>query len=145
MAERMVKEPSYKGEDIVLHPRNIVTRTSSNIFATHDPAVLTALQYIGSHVDQKILVTDVLKEVPLSRRLLEQRFRKETGTSIYQYITTLRMDRLAELLLSSNDSVADIAARMEEPDPKSISRRFQAVKGVTPSEFRKRKLRKMGV
>ena len=145
MAVRMVNDPSFRGEDIVIQPKNIVTRTSSNIFATHDPAVLSALQFIGSNIDHKILVTDVLKEVPMSRRLLEQRFRKETGTSIYQYITSLRMDRMAELLLSSNESVADIAARLEEPDPKSISRRFQAVKGVTPSEFRKRKLRKMSV
>lgn len=144
MAERMVRDPSYKGEDIVLQPKNIVTRMSSNIFATRDTAILTALQYIGANIDHKILVTDVLKEVPLSRRLLEQRFRKETGTSIYQYITSLRMERFAELLLSSDAPVSDIAARMEEPDPKSISRRFQAVKGETPSEFRRRKLRKLG-
>ncbi len=145
MAERMVKDPSYPGEDIVLRPKNIITRMSSNIFATQDTAVLSALQFIGANIDHKILVSDLLKVVPMSRRLLEQRFRKETGTSIYQYITTLRMERFAELLLASNEPVADIAARMEEPDPKSISRRFQAVKGMTPSAFRKLKMRKMGV
>lgn len=145
MAAKMVKDPYYMGEDIILRPINIVSRMSSNVFATKDAAVLTALQYISANIERKLMVTDVLKEVPMSRRLLEQRFLKETGSSIYQYITSLRMDRFAQLLLESNDSIADVAARMDEPDTKSISRRFLAVKGCTPSEFRKRELRKMRV
>ena len=145
MAERMKKDPSYRGEDIILRPMSIVSRMSSNIFATRDTAILTALQYISANIDHRIMVKDVLDQVPLSRRLLEQRFLKETGTTLYQYITQLRMDRFAQLLLESNDSIANIAIRMEEEDTKSISRRFLAVKGCTPSEFRKRELRKMGV
>ena len=144
MAERMVKDPSYKGEDVLLRPLSIVPRMSSNIFATKDSAILTALQFIGANVDHKILVEDVLRQVPLSRRLLEQRFLKATGTTIYRYISELRMNRFAELLLSSKDSIANIAARLDEPDTKSISRRFQAIKGCTPSEFRRRELRKLG-
>ena len=144
MAERMVKDPSYKGEDVILRPLSIVPRMSSNIFATKDSAILTALQFIGANVDHKILVEDVLRQVPLSRRLLEQRFLKATGTTIYRYISELRMNRFAELLLSSKDSIANIAARLDEPDTKSISRRFQAIKGCTPSEFRRRELRKLG-
>ena len=81
---------------------------------------------------------------PLSRRLLEQRFLKVTGTTIYKYISAMRMDRFAELLISSKDSIANIAARLDEPDTKSISRRFQALKGCTPSEFRQRNMRKLG-
>ncbi len=144
LATTMVSHPSYKGEDIVMRPMNIVTRSSSNVFATRDKAILKALQYIGENIDRRIDVPDVLAQVPLSRRLLEQRFRKETGTTIYQYITALRMDRFAELLVSSNDSIANIAARLDEPDTKSISRRFLAVKGCTPSEFRRREMRKLG-
>jgi AraC-like DNA-binding protein len=32
---------------------------------------------------------------------------------------------------------------MDEPDTKSISRRFKEIKGCTPSEFRKQQLRKL--
>ena len=145
MAARMVREPSYRGEDIVIRPLNIISRTSSSVFATKDPEILKALQFIGANVDRKIGVSDVLRVVPLSRRLLEQRFLKATGNTIYRYISELRMGRFAELLLSSNAPIADIAAMMDEPDTKSISRRFMAIKGCTPSEFRRRELRKMGV
>ena len=145
MVERMVKDPSYAGGDIVLKPLNIVERVSSSVFATDDQAVIRALRFIQANVDKKIQVTDVLDHVPLSRRLLEQRFKRMTGCSIYTYISMQRMERFAQLLLSSNDSVSEIAARMDEFDTKSISRRFKAIKGCTPSEFRKSELRKLGI
>ena len=143
MIDLMVKDPSYKGKDIVLKPLVVVERLSSSLFATNDKEILAALSFIHANIDAKIQVTDVLKNVPLSRRLLEQRFKKMTGTTIYNYISLRRIERFAQLLISSNDSVSDIAARMDEPDTKSISRRFKEIKGCTPSEFRKQQLRKL--
>ena len=145
MVDRMVNDSSYLGEDVVLKPLNVVERVSSSVFATDDKAIIKALRFIQANVDRRIQVTDVLEHVPLSRRLLEQRFKKMTGCSIYNYISMQRMERFAQLLLSSNDSVTEIAARLDEFDTKSISRRFKAIKGCTPSEFRKNELRKLGI
>lgn len=143
MVDRMVKEPSYKGEDIVLKPLSVIERLSSSVFATNDKEILMALRYIHANIDSRIQVTDVLENVPLSRRLLEQRFKQMTGFTIYNYISYQRINRFAQLLISSNDSITDIAARMDEFDTKSISRRFKEIKGCTPSEYRKKKLRKL--
>lgn len=142
MAERMVKDPSYMGEDIVLQPLSVVERLSSSLFATNDKEVLMALRYIHANIDTKISVSDILSCVPISRRLLENRFKKMTGMTIYNYISIQRIERFALLLISSNDSITDIAARLDEYDTKSISRRFKDLKGCTPTEFRKKQLRK---
>jgi LacI family transcriptional regulator len=142
MAERMVKDPSYMGEDIVLQPLSVVERLSSSLFVTNDKEVLMALRYIHANIDSKIYVTDILNCIPISRRLLENRFKKMTGMTIYNYISAKRIDRFAQLLLSSNDSISDIAARLDECDTKSISRRFKDLKGCTPSEYRRRKMKK---
>lgn len=139
MVDRMVKDPSYLGEDVVMKPLSVIERLSSSVFATDDKEVLAALIFIQANIDSKIQVTDVLKNVPLSRRLLEQRFKAMTGTTIYSYISFHRIERFAQLLISSNDSITDIAARMDEFDTKSISRRFKDFKGCTPSEYRRRK------
>ena len=85
MVDKMVRDHSYEGEDIVLNPLTVVERLSSSLFATNDREVLMALMYIHSNLDSKIQVTDVLENVPLSRRLLEQRFKKMTGMTIYNY------------------------------------------------------------
>ena len=139
MAERMVKDPTYLGEDVVLHPLTVVERLSSSLFATNDKEVLMALRYIHANIETKISVSDILASVPVSRRLLENRFKKMTGMTIYKYISIQRMERFAQLLISNNDSITDIAARLDEYDTKSISRRFKDLKGCTPTEFRQKR------
>jgi LacI family transcriptional regulator len=145
MASRMVEDKEYRGEDIVIRPIAVVGRGSTGIMATKDPVVAAAMRFIYQNRARKILVSDVIRQVPVSRRLLEQRFKDATGTSIYTVISNLRMDYFAQQLLSSSETISEIAARMDEPDTKSISRRFQALKGCTPSEYRKKGLRKLGV
>ena len=143
MAEKMVRDKNYRGEDIVIRPVAVVGRGSTGIMATKDPTVAAALRFIYENRSRKILVSDVIKQVPVSRRLLEQRFKEATGASIYTVISNLRMDYFAQQLISSDETISEIAARMDEPDTKSISRRFLALKGCTPSEYRKRELRKL--
>ena len=142
MAVQMKHDPTYLGNDIVLQPLHIVTRESSNVITTKDIQVHQALTYIHSNLNHKIAVTDVLAQVPMSRRLLEQRFLKATGKTIYQYISEQRIDLFARMLLDTQEPIANLAARMDEPDPKSLTRRFRELKGCTPSEYRKQNLRK---
>ncbi len=143
MVTRMVQDRSYRGEDIVIRPVAVVGRGSTGIQATNDPVVASAMRFIYQNRMRKILVADVLREVPVSRRLLEQRFKAVTGASLYTVISNLRIDYFAQQLITSSDTVAEIAARMDEPDTKSLSRRFRALKGCTPTEYRKKKLRKL--
>ena len=139
MAVRMIRDPYYKGSDITLQPKRIVHRVSTSAYATSDKEVLAALQYIRQNLDKKLSVNDILNEVPLSRRLLEVRFKKVIRQSIYQYISQQRISRFSEMLLDSNDPIQDIAFRLGENDAKGICRRFKELMGCTPSEWRKQK------
>lgn len=143
MVTHMVQDPTYPGEDIIIRPVAVVARGSTGIQATNDPVVASAMRFIYQNRMRKILVADVLREVPVSRRLLEQRFKAVTGASLYTVISNLRIDYFAQQLISTSDTVSEIAARMDEPDTKSLSRRFRALKGCTPTEYRKKKLRKL--
>lgn len=143
MAEKMMKDPDYTGEDIILQPVTVVTRMSTSIFATSDKEVAKTLNYINQNIDRKISVPEILREVPLSRRLLENRFKEITGDTIYNYILRQRVERFAFLLLHTNLNVSEITIQMDEIDPKSLCRRFKAIKGCTPSEYKEKNLRKL--
>ena len=136
MAVRMIRDPYFKGSDITLQPKRIVHRVSTSAYATTDKEVLSALQFIRQNLDKKLSVSDVLDQVPLSRRLLEVRFKKVIGQSIYQYISQQRIGRFSEMLLETNDSIQEIAYNLGEDDVKSICRRFKELKGCTPTEWR---------
>jgi LacI family transcriptional regulator len=61
------------------------------------------------------------------------------NTSIYQYILNCRVDHLADLLLTTNRPLADIATDAGFKDYNNISRLFKKFKGCSPLEYRDRK------
>jgi LacI family transcriptional regulator len=138
LIEKLVESPDSVFEDIVLQPVKIVPRISTAAFATGDSEILKAVKFIHQNCRRKIPVDDVVEQVALSRRLLEIRFKEVTGESIYQYILLLRLKTFAEMLLETNEQVINIALSLGESDAKSISKKFKAVYGCSPNEYRLR-------
>jgi AraC family transcriptional regulator, arabinose operon regulatory protein len=66
------------------------------------------------------------------------RFRTVTGYSVTEYVKRLRMARARQLLITSDRTVAEIAAAVGYPDPFYFSRHFRTVNGLSPREFRAR-------
>ena len=58
-----------------------------------DAAVVSALRYIRTNACDGINVRDVVIHVPVSRSVLERRFRKLVGRSINEEIIRLRLNR----------------------------------------------------
>ena len=138
LIEKLVESPDSVFEDIVLQPVKIVPRISTAAFATGDSEIQKAVKFIHQNCRRKISVDDVVEQVALSRRLLEIRFKEVTGESIYQYILLLRLKTFAEMLLETNEQVINIALSLGESDAKSISKKFKAVYGCSPNEYRLR-------
>lgn len=131
------REPA--GEMVVGRPSHVVTRPSTDVFAVRDRYVCEALRFIRAHAgSEPILVDDVAKAVALSRRSLYERFARMLGRSVHEEIKRVRVDRLARLLVSTDLSVAQIAARLGGTDMKNLSRYFKQDMGVTPLQYRKR-------
>ncbi len=122
--------------DITVQPTHIVTRRSTDIYATDDKYMSIVLTYIHQHSDRRISVEELVALVPLSRRLLELRFKETTGLPVYTYALHLRMEKFAQQLIGSKAPIVDIAAQMGFTDYKNIARQFKQIKGCTPSEYR---------
>ena len=95
------------------------------------------MKYIHRNLANDITVSDIVKQVPLSRRLLEIRFKEVTKQSIHKYILTLRIERFAQLLLASDAPIADVAEQVGINNLKNLSRQFKTLKNVSPYEYRK--------
>lgn len=92
LIERLYNKEETNPQDIVIEPVNIVNRLSTDYYPTSDPYILTVLNYIHRNLNNHFHVDDLVTLVPLSRRLLEIRFRQATRQSLHQYIATLRME-----------------------------------------------------
>ncbi|QDV10316.1 Xylose operon regulatory protein [Rosistilla oblonga] len=136
MLDRMMAGDTIGAEKVLLEPLGIQTRQSTDILATDDPDVAAAVRFIREHACDGIKVVDVLNEVPVSRRVLEKRFVKILGRSPHEEITRLRIDRVKQLLVQTDLSLAEIARRTGYRHDEYLSVAFKNVVGVQPSKYR---------
>jgi len=64
-------------------------------------------------------------------------FSRHMGTTPSNYLTGLRIDRAAEMLITTNNKLADIALTAGFENESYFFRAFQRRKGTTPSKYRK--------
>ncbi|WP_461226294.1 helix-turn-helix domain-containing protein [Lacticaseibacillus suihuaensis] len=67
---------------------------------------------------------------------LNRLFKQATGQTLGQYSTALRLDYAKLLLLSTADTVAQVAGRAFFPDEKYFARVFHRAVGLPPSRYR---------
>lgn len=135
---QLMRDPQAPYHNVVIKPTGIVNRMSTNIYVTEDPHILKALEFIHEHLSTPLSVSDVLKILPLSRRLFEIKFKTITGQSVYNYISTRRMEFFAQMLQESSRPVSDIAIELGMNNYGNLARQFKAIKGCTPTAYRKK-------
>ncbi len=138
LMHKMITEGTWDHEDIVVRPTQVVSRVSTDIFASADKYIVDALRYIHENLDKNLKVNEVLKEVPMSRRSLEKRFVMTTGYPVYEYIYNKRIERFTQKLLETDMTIFEIALELGLSDSKNIARQFKQIKGLTPVAYRKK-------
>lgn len=136
LLHRQILEGSRKPFNVVINPIKVVQRESSRLYNIKDPNVSRIVDFIDSNYSSDIDIDKILGLVPLSRRSIETKFRKETGTTIYQYILHNRVERFAHLLLTTDRPAFEIADEVGFGDNGNYSRVFKKFKGCSPQEYR---------
>lgn len=125
-------------KDIIVSPLKVVPRKSSDATETRDLIVSEAISFVRQHLNQAIGVEDVVAQVGISRRSLYNRFKQETGQTIYAYINEQRLERFTRLLLETNLTISEISYSMGYESDANIARVFQKSKGITPMSYRRK-------
>ena len=132
----MSGEPPPSGP-IYIDPVGVATRASTDIMAIDDAALVKGLRFLRDHACERISVDDVAREVPLSRSVLERRFRKTLGRSINAEIVRLRINRAIELFTETELDLKVIARRAGFGTQSYMNAVFQRKVRKTPGSFRK--------
>jgi len=74
-------------------------------------------------------------EMFLGRTQLYRKIKALTNQSVQEFITTIRLNKAAEMLLEEKFSVAEIAFQIGYSDSTSFSRVFQKQFGLTPKKY----------
>jgi LacI family transcriptional regulator len=137
LLNQMINHQKIEGKQINVSPTHIVQRQSTDLLAVDDPEVAAAIRFIKENAKNKILVKDVVKITRISRRALEQRFRKTVHRSIYDEIRQVRVELISKLLIETDFPISHISSLFNFTDVEHISRYFKKEKGIGLREFRK--------
>jgi AraC-like DNA-binding protein len=94
-----------------------------------------ALRYITEHYDEPLTVRGMAEMSGLSPLYFGDCFRRETGLSFRQYLTSIRLNRAEDMLYSGEYTVNEVAAACGFSDIFYFSKVFKEHRGVSPSHF----------
>lgn len=99
-------------------------------------AIDRAAEYLRTHIDDHVSVAELAAMSRLSSSHFAALFKSRIGYPALQYQTQLRMARARELLDTTDQSIAAVAAATGYPDSFYFARQFKMVHGVTPFGYR---------
>lgn len=97
-----------------------------------------ARRYMEEHFAKLKTAEDVARGCHMTPVHLSRVFRRFARTSPYQFLTRLKMNRAAELLVDSRLLVKEAAERLGYANQFQFSRAFKRVYGLSPDHFAKR-------
>ena len=92
---------------------------------------------IEAHFSEDLSLKTLGEKYYLNSAYLGQLFKKQFGVSFKNYLTNLRVEKAAQMLLQTDDKVYRVAERVGYRDIDYFIDRFVEIKGCTPTKFRR--------
>ena len=102
----------------------------------------TISEYIDSHLNENIRVTDLAALCHVSYSGFAAKFKDVYGMSCKEYIEQMRMFKAEEYLLFTNMEISEISELTGFSDSSHFIHSFRDYKGITPKQYRMKRLKK---
>jgi AraC-like DNA-binding protein len=100
-----------------------------------------ALQYLEEHRGEAIGSSEVAAAACMGRTAFSRAFRRVTGIRFRDFVWAYRVSAAAELILTRDRSLTDLAFEVGFGSVVGFERAFKRVAGSTPAAFRRELLR----
>lgn len=100
--------------------------------------IYSCMQFISTHVNEPISVSDVVLYSGKSRAYLFKKFQQELGTNIGAYITECRLREAKSLLHYTDKPLGEISSYLCFSSQSYFHNVFKRHTGLTPLEYRKK-------
>lgn len=102
--------------------------------------IMKVKKFINEHYQQRdISVKQIAAELYITPTYLSSLFKRKTGNTIGEYLTTVRIEESKKLLLDPRMKTYEVALAVGYEDANYFTKIFKKNLGVTPSEYRERK------
>jgi LacI family transcriptional regulator len=138
LLDRMMAGGAAPAKPILIPPRGIVTRRSTEVLALDDHELAVGLRFIRDHAFDPITISEVAKAASMCRRVFERRFAAKMGRSPKAEVVRLRLEKVKQLLTDTDWNLSQIAEKSGFNYGEYLHTVFTRKVGITPGEFRRR-------
>ena len=103
----------------------------------YSPLVQKVINHINLNLSTELSLKSLAGMCYISPSYLSNLFKRETGTTLIDYINTQRIKRAAHLMSSTKMSVATVAERVGILDVNYFTKLFKKSMGQTPTQYRR--------
>ena len=114
-----------------------IEEISKSVQKLENPTITVIKQYVEAHFSEKITLETVADAVYLNSAYLAVLFKKETGITFLDYLTSVRIERSKALLCDIKLNISQITRAVGYSDSKYFNKIFQKYTGIKPLEYRK--------
>lgn len=114
-------------------------KEESTAHKAYRPEVEMAMTYIREHyADSWLKISDIASYLKISESRISVIFKAETGKTLIQYLTAVRIERAKQLLRTSQYKVYEIAEMVGYSNSQYLSNVFYKETGCFPLDYRNR-------
>ncbi|QIQ69672.1 HTH-type transcriptional regulator YesS [Pseudomonas coronafaciens] len=96
-----------------------------------------AVDYIFAHYGRELPLEEVAEYLGMKPTYFSRVFKQATGRSFVEFVNRLRISKSCELLADGEKPVTDVCFESGFNNISNFNRRFQQLKGMTPSHYRR--------
>ncbi len=139
MLDRLMRGGTLRRREILIPPKGIVVRASSDELVILDRLVANAVRLIRENVGSGFNVDDLCRKLNASRSTLDRRMKAALKRSPKEEITRIRFREVERLLRETDLTIDAIAAQTGFAHSHYLQAAFKESRGHTPGEFRRRR------
>ena len=124
-------------ETTLIGPVGVVRRRSTDVLAFADPELSALVRYIRQRAGDGLTIGQLVKHSGMSRATLDRLFHRYLGHTPHAEIIRVRINRVKELLTTSDLALKQIARLSGFTHDETLYRIFKRTTGQTPNEFRR--------
>lgn len=110
---------------------------------THS-AISRIVEYVNENYPEPMPVARVAARVNMSESSFSRWFSKVTDSTFTAFVNRVRIHKACELLMHSENQISNICYAVGFNNVANFNRRFRDVKGITPREFRRQSMERLG-
>lgn len=122
---------------LTLMRHSVMNEEEPDLLNSRDAEILRATKYIYKNFQKSLTLEEVSSIASLSPTYFSKKFKATTGMGFKEYLNYVRLKHAQAALLTTNNTITDIALEYGFNDSNYFKDLFKKVYGKSPREFRK--------